>query len=349
LAVGVRGVLCVYDAGAGRVVQRLLEDDLVVAAAFGEDVFAAATDSKRVVTWSISGDNQFRQIGEHLMPKRVSALRILRPSKDVLVADKTGDLRRLPSAVDGGSPVTVKDAEEGGTEPLLGHFSVLTDVDVDVGGKLVATSDRDNKIRVSRLPDAFVAEAFLLGHEDSVARVHFVERDQTRLVSSSLDGSIRLWDVREGRVLDKYQLAGSQFVSGLVGCDGDMFAVVHGAPCVLLFREVGSEAMLGRSTEFALDHPATGMAVSRDRRIWVSVRAESTAPVAVYNIEHGTFQRDGGAEQQLTSALKDVGTDGVEDGIATGDSLALQRKKEMVDDWKGKKRRVDASSTRLLR
>lgn len=104
-----------------------------------------------------------------VLSKRPSVVVIAPDSFDVLVGDKTGDLYALPVVTKDGEVVSVKAEEDGGTEPMLGHFSVLTDVDT-VSGR-VASADRDNKIRVSRLPDAFVVEAFLLGHEDSVSRI----------------------------------------------------------------------------------------------------------------------------------------------------------------------------------
>uniref|UniRef100_A0A915LEH8 Uncharacterized protein n=1 Tax=Meloidogyne javanica TaxID=6303 RepID=A0A915LEH8_MELJA len=43
---------------------------------------------------------------------------------------------------------------------LLGHFSMLLDFCISPNGKLVLTADRDEKIRISRFPQAYVIEGF---------------------------------------------------------------------------------------------------------------------------------------------------------------------------------------------
>lgn len=50
------------------------------------------------------------------------------------------------------------------TDELLGHLSILLDVCFSEDGLRLLTSDRDEKIRISRYPQTSVIEQFCLGH-----------------------------------------------------------------------------------------------------------------------------------------------------------------------------------------
>ena len=65
--------------------------------------------------------------------------------------------------------------------------------------QFILTSDRDEKIRVSRFPDTFCIEGYLLGHTAFVSSVApipsaFVSNGKNRCVSVGGDCTIRLWD-----------------------------------------------------------------------------------------------------------------------------------------------------------
>lgn len=93
---------------------------------------------------------------------------------------------------------------EKGQRLLLGHTaSMLTDIAIVNGGesersdnRLVLTSDRDEKIRISRFPETYVIEGFLLGHTTYVTGFIVVPSSSSALVvSCGGDMTLRLWDL----------------------------------------------------------------------------------------------------------------------------------------------------------
>ncbi|XP_054161848.1 tRNA (guanine-N(7)-)-methyltransferase non-catalytic subunit WDR4-like [Oppia nitens] len=80
---------------------------------------------------------------------------------------------------------------------LLGHCSMLLDVIQTQNGKYLITTDRDEKIRVSRYPNTYNIETYCLGHKEFVSSVGSF--NDKILVSGSGDGSIRLWNINDGK------------------------------------------------------------------------------------------------------------------------------------------------------
>ena len=103
----------------------------------------------------------------------------------VLVGDKSGDLYSL--RLEGGAPPSL----------LAGHLSQLLDLALSHHGDLVLTADRDEKIRVSRFPRAYNIETFCLGHTEFVTCLCLAE-EKDQILSGSGDGTVRLWNYREG-------------------------------------------------------------------------------------------------------------------------------------------------------
>ncbi|KAJ1442027.1 hypothetical protein B484DRAFT_88151 [Ochromonadaceae sp. CCMP2298] len=96
---------------------------------------------------------------------------------------------------------------------VTGHTAtVLTDLELCVpslgagaGLRLVASADRDEKVRVSRFPDLETIQCFCLGHTSVVASVSFVRLGgaggRDLLLSSGWDHKICLWDPLSGELL----------------------------------------------------------------------------------------------------------------------------------------------------
>lgn len=89
---------------------------------------------------------------------------------------------------------------EKGQRLLLGHTaSMLTDIAVINDGAdncHLLTSDRDEKIRISRFPETYVIEGFLLGHTAYVTGFVVVPSSSSTLaVSCGGDMTLRLWDL----------------------------------------------------------------------------------------------------------------------------------------------------------
>jgi len=88
---------------------------------------------------------------------------------------------------------------------LAGHTaSVITDLAIHASSKAhyVATSDRDEKIRISHFPDMENIHTFLLGHTKVVASVNFVELNGKVLaLTTGWDHKLNLWDAHSGNLL----------------------------------------------------------------------------------------------------------------------------------------------------
>ena len=81
----------------------------------------------------------------------------------------------------------------------LGHLSMLLDITLSPCGKYIISSDRDEKIRVSRFPNAYNIHCYCLGHKDFVTSLQIVPNIQENiLLSASGDGTIRVWKYLEG-------------------------------------------------------------------------------------------------------------------------------------------------------
>ncbi|KAL3695680.1 hypothetical protein R1sor_009756 [Riccia sorocarpa] len=82
-----------------------------------------------------------------------------------------------------------------------GHEGDITDLAVNTSNDLVASSSNDYSIRVWRLPDG-VPISVLRGHGGAVTAIEFSPRQgcDHHLLSSSDDGTCRIWDARDSTV-----------------------------------------------------------------------------------------------------------------------------------------------------
>lgn len=122
------------------------------------------------------------------------------------IGEQSSDNGTKPS--DGSAPteVTNEDDEDNDGEKddddercILGHLSTITEL--TVRGEHVVTCDRDARVRVSRWPDAYVIEAFCLGHGDVVTSCGIgcgLGPQKKKFVTGSLDGTLRWWDISRG-------------------------------------------------------------------------------------------------------------------------------------------------------
>ncbi|KAK7814895.1 hypothetical protein U0070_026396 [Myodes glareolus] len=87
---------------------------------------------------------------------------------------------------------------------------MLLDVAMSPDDLFVLTADRDEKIRVSWAAAPHNIEAFCLGHTEFVSRIFVVPSRPELLLSSSGDGTLRLWEYRSGCQLQCCDLASLQ-------------------------------------------------------------------------------------------------------------------------------------------
>ena len=190
LVVGIGRGAVLWRAGTATTL-RGADDERCVAVAISGDgaIVATASDTKRLRCWH--GD----ALSVAEAPRRVSGLCIA-PLGDgqVLLACCAGELYAFPL------PALDKPPRR-----LLAHTSsVLTGVSYANG--LVATADRNEKVRISQFPRCEEIESFCLGHTDFVSGVEFLSG--TRLVSCGGDGYLRVWDAATGDCVAERRVGG---------------------------------------------------------------------------------------------------------------------------------------------
>ena len=121
-------------------------------------------------------------------PKRVSAFAFA----DIPTADLSSKIPLLISTDLAGDAYAYNLVEKG-ERLLLGHTaSMLTDI--ATADNLLFTCDRDEKIRISRWPETYIVEGFLLGHTAFVSG--FTTLSSSLGVSYGGDMTVRLWDLK---------------------------------------------------------------------------------------------------------------------------------------------------------
>ena len=112
--------------------------------------------------------------------KRASALDLT--NDFLLIADKSGDVYQTDLSTTSNVTLTAENC-------LMGHLSMLLDITfvrVNDGQEYILTADRDEKIRLSRYPNAYNIEGYCLGHTEFVSHVKLI--DSNRIISASGDG-----------------------------------------------------------------------------------------------------------------------------------------------------------------
>lgn len=148
--------------------------------------FAACTDDKELTVWST--DPSWKKLWTRTVVKRCMAVTFDSSETALYVADKAGDVYRFE----------IGDENKEHTL-ILGHVSMLLDVVVSPDDNLIMTAERDEKIRVSRLPNAYNIHTFCMGHTEFISRLAMLGTDH--LISCAGDSTMIMWDYREGKEL----------------------------------------------------------------------------------------------------------------------------------------------------
>ncbi|KAH9289026.1 hypothetical protein KI387_033143, partial [Taxus chinensis] len=170
------------------------------------DFFASAGDDKLVKLWNTDSWHCVKTIRSE---KRVSAASFSSDGQFLMFADKFGVVWILATSI-----TDKPNCKDDKAEPLLAHCcSIITDLGILSNGRLIATADRDFKIRVSVLPKnplggAHEIQSFCLGHTNFVSCISFlgIQADcEGFLISGGGDATVRLWDYMSGELLDTFE------------------------------------------------------------------------------------------------------------------------------------------------
>lgn len=293
-----------------------------------------------------------------MLQKRPTDLSFSPKGTEVIVSDGFGDVYKFPLS----TSVSLRGECNVDEYRMLGHFSTVTSL--AMSSDLIATADRDSKLRISRFPQAFVIESFCLAHEGFITCVRWVSND--RLLSAAGDGTLRLWDARVGRLLDTFRcpnevsgdVVQSENVTGdivvtsvcVFPMDADIAAYsVYGSCHVFVIQGLLSKHPVKIMEAFSIkeDNVLTGMVSQGDKWLWVSTKggncqlkkyrvSRKGAVVGLDYVESMTIGKedDLGNEKESSNKGGDKGQD-----VSRFEWLNQQRKREMVEDWKGKKRK----------
>jgi len=165
---------------------------------------AVCDDHKTLSLWRVEeGQTTFSLVNQYNLSTRSDhVLFTQNPSPAIIVADKSGDVKRFPLTIpkeDSETPQTDENGGEG--EIILGHLSMLLGVQITPCGKFILTADRDEKLRVSCYPNAYNIHGYCLGHTEFVSDLRCLYSDVA--VTASGDGSLRTWNYTDCCTIDK--------------------------------------------------------------------------------------------------------------------------------------------------
>lgn len=212
----------------------------------------------------------------------------------------------------------------------------------------LVTCDRDGRIRISDWPLCFVIRAFCLGHSDVVTVTRALPQT-ARLLSGSADGSLSLWradgtrlcalDVRE-QLPSRAVIMVTDVVVTRLHPDIALF-VLHDCARVFSVAGLSGDTLLHPRVVYECKDVVTGIALDAHGLLTVSVRGGDGVLRGDLTLGDNGLVRVDCMEVAFGGPLQD-GTEEVADAtplLGRFDWLMQQRKKEMVEDWKGKKRR----------
>ena len=191
-------------------------------------LLATGGDDKCVTVWDAGGS--WSMLAQLSVEKKVCAIAFSRNGAYVLAADKYGSVLVAPTA-------PIIRGEKVSFVPLLGHFcTIVTALSFSRDGRFLCSGGRDERVRVTRFPPcassaspmdgAHEIQALCIGHSSFVSSIAVVENEtadadadadtstpsssssQTRLVvSAGGDGTLKLWNLMTGTLLDSLNVA----------------------------------------------------------------------------------------------------------------------------------------------
>lgn len=327
--------------------------DTILASTFSKSgsYFALTDDSKRLILFRTK---PWQCLSVRTVVRRCTALTFTASEDRVLVADKSGDVYSF----------SVQEPDGCG-KLELGHLSMLLDVAVSPDDQLVLTSDRDEKIRVSWAAAPHSIEAFCLGHTEFVSRILIVPSHPELLLSSSGDGTLRLWEYRSGCQLQCCDLASlrepadHQGHKGLAASriafwrqESCVVLLCECVPVVFIFQLDASKQQLVFMQQLTFPHRVWDVVFEESQGLWVLQDCRD-APLVLWRPVGGQWQAvpEGAVSRRLCSHLRESwamleGSVGADDAFrslykVTFDNMTsyLKKKEERVQQQLKKRRR----------
>eukprot|EP00397_Hematodinium_sp_SG-2012_P025474 GEMP01026618.1.p1 GENE.GEMP01026618.1~~GEMP01026618.1.p1 ORF type:complete len:308 (+),score=66.58 GEMP01026618.1:109-1032(+) len=163
--------------------------------------WATGGDDKKVTSWSSSWEPT-----TFTAQKKVTA--VLQLDDRILFADRYGD---------------VYSWQNGNPTLLLGHLASITQMILVSNDTFIITADNNDKIRVSKYPEAYVIHSFCLGHTQHVSKLLPLTDG---FASLSADRTLRVWS------LDGTEKKCVPLMEDATPCDG----VIEGDHCIALYQ-----------------------------------------------------------------------------------------------------------------
>ncbi|KFM65981.1 tRNA (guanine-N(7)-)-methyltransferase subunit WDR4, partial [Stegodyphus mimosarum] len=151
--------------------------------------FFAACDSFSLLhLWKKSEETgHWNELSSRELPRKGQKAIFSNSGSEIIIADRGGNVTSF-SATSHDSPGKF----------LLGHISLIIDLSISHDDKYLVTCDRDGKIRVSCYPNCYNIQSYCLGHQEFVSFVKCISLYDEFVLSSSGDGTIRLWNYFDG-------------------------------------------------------------------------------------------------------------------------------------------------------
>ncbi|XP_007945462.1 tRNA (guanine-N(7)-)-methyltransferase non-catalytic subunit WDR4 [Orycteropus afer afer] len=251
--------------------------DSILASTFSEsgNYFALTDDSKRLILFRTK---PWQCLSVRTVVRRCTALTFTASEEKVLVADKSGDVYSF-SVLE----------PQGCGKLELGHLSMLLDVVVSPDDRYVLTADRDEKIRVSWSAAPHSIESFCLGHTEFVSRIFVVPDHPELLLSTSGDGTLRLWDYRSGLELHHCLVTSLQepdvprsekafTASRIVYCrqESCVALLCDSIPVVYIFQLDAPRRQLVYKQKLSFQHRVWDVAFEETQSLWVLQDCQET-------------------------------------------------------------------------
>ncbi|BFZ62127.1 tRNA (guanine-N(7)-)-methyltransferase non-catalytic subunit trm82 [Saitoella coloradoensis] len=225
---------------------------------------------------------------------------------------------------------------------LLGHVSMLTTMSLlhSNSSTYIMTADRDEHVRISRYPKAYVTERFLLGHTEFVSSV--AQLDEDVVLTAGGDPWVGVWNWKTGKLLHKLDLAhavqeargedGKIAVSQFHVVENRVFVIVEKAPAVFVV-DFSDDKVPSITQTIALSAPALALVTDYASRLWASVDTTEVSSASVLV----AFEADSQGKYKSINAHSFESLD-VEAGLCpfyTTEQLRKRRREPQADNSEG--------------